>query len=186
MNRLLPVLSLLAVLAIANVSSAAAIYFRGNISSLSPGLPANGGADPLALAGAPASNPFEALVNTNNLGGITSGYIVFLGKNFNFTTGTVNTVAANPTLFSNMALLTPSNVATGQTLNISMPFLGSDNNFANLINNAGSFTISGGGLQYFGNITAIPEPGSMAVLAGLVMGCGGYSWRKRRKATATA
>ncbi len=182
MTRFLSVLALLAVATVANVSSAASVYFRGNISSLSPAL---GGADPLGLAGAPAANPFEAFVNTNNLGGITGGYIVFAGKHFNFNAaGTVNTVAANPTLFSNIGLLTPSNVATGQTLNISMPQLGSDNNFANLITQSGSFTISGGGLQYFGNITAIPEPGSMCALAGLVMGCAGYSWRKRRKPAA--
>ncbi|MFO0941584.1 MAG: PEP-CTERM sorting domain-containing protein [Pirellulales bacterium] len=43
----------------------------------------------------------------------------------------------------------------------------------------GSFTISGGGIQYFGGIQAIPEPSSMLVLTGLVVGAGAFSRRRK-------
>ncbi len=180
MFRLMSALALVLGL-IASQANAGSVYFRGSIAPFSPGLTTNGGSDPLGITtlGSPI---FEALVNTNGTGGITSGYIVFLGKHFNFSTGTVNTVAGNPTNFAGMALVTPSNVATGQTLEISIPALGSDNNFGNLINVPGNFAIRGPGvtLQYFGGIQAIPEPSSMFVLTGLVVGAGAFA--RRRKA----
>ncbi len=168
---------------IAQTADAAAVYFRGNIGSFSPGLTTNGGTDPLGLT-ALGSSAFEALVETNNLGTIQSGYIVFLGKHYNFTTGTVNTVLTNPTAFNGIQLLTPANAATGQTLAITIPTTGADGNFASLIDVAGSFQITGGGLQYFGNITAVPEPASMLALTGLVLGAGAYRRRSLKKQAA--
>lgn len=180
MFRLMSALALVLGL-IASQANAGSVYFRGSVSPISPGLTANGGSDPLGLSTL-SSSIFESLVTTNGTGSITGGYIVFLGKHYNFTTGTVNTVASNPTSFVGMSLVSPTNVATGQTFNISIPALGSDNNFSNLINVVGSFTISGGGIQYFGGIQAIPEPSSMMALTGLVVGAGVFGRRRRQTA----
>ncbi len=183
MLRTLFLMLAISFIGIAQQADAAAVRFRGNIGEFSPGLTANGGTDPLGLSPL-GSTTFEAVVQTNNLGTIQSGYIVFLGTYYNFATGTVNTVPTNPTTFSGMQLLTSQNAATGQTLAISIPTAGADGDFSSLIGVAGSFQITGGGLQYFGNITAVPEPGSMLALTGLVLGAGAYRRRSLKKKAA--
>ena len=156
-------------------ADAASVRFRGNISTFSPGLTTNGGADPLGLTGL-GSSTFEIAMTTNDAGTVTGSYMVFLGTSFNIASGTV---AANT--ISGIGILTAGNVATGQTMSINIPGLVGDGqaNFDAVIGVNGNFQIVGGGLQYFGNITAIPEPSAMLALVG---GVGCLALRRRKVA----
>ncbi len=177
MNRAI-LLALFSISLLASTSDAASVYFRGNINA---GLIPAG--DPLGIGALPSTN-FEALINTNGVGGITGSYIVFQGRYFNFTNGTF-TPATN--VFTGMTLLNPiTNTSTGFNI-VGMDFPGSSAGDTQaalnaLIGSSASFAIqNGGGLTYLGTITAVPEPASMFALTGLVIGFGGYQWRRRSR-----
>ncbi len=178
MVRMLGLVALVSVSLLASTCDAASVYFRGNINAgLIPGT------DPLGIGALPSTN-FEALINTDGSGAITGSYIVFQGKHWNFTNGSF-TPANN--VFTGMTLLNPiTNVSTGFDI-LAMDFAGSsagDNQAAlnALIGSSASFAIqNGGGVTYLGTITAVPEPASMVALTGLVIGFGGYQWRRRKQ-----
>ena len=165
-------------------SQAAEIYFRGAVTTIV-------GGDPLGINAFPNQN-FESWLFTNNNGGILGSYIVFAGKSLQFNSGTLGNNAGN-NVFQNMVLTDSNGVAAG-VLNITIPGpLVADNQaaFNSLIGRlGGTMTITGvpsnPGAVYIGGITAIPEPGSMLALSGLVIGCCGYTWRKRRLAAKKA
>lgn len=172
------ILAVFSISLLASTCDAASVYFRGNINA---GLIPVG--DPLGIGSLPSTN-FEALINTNNGGLINGSYIVFQGRHWNFTNGTF-TPATN--VFTGMTLLNPvTNASTGFNI-LAMDFAGSsaaDNQAAlnALIGSSASFAIqNGAGVTYLGTITAVPEPASMLALTGLVLGFGGYQWRRRSR-----
>ena len=175
MQRVIFLGSMLLALAATSVANAATVYFRGAITTTI-------GADVLGLSALPNQN-FEALVTTNNGGGVLGNYIVFQGRSFNFTTGTFGPSGGN-NLFSGLNLVSPTLVPSGVlTITIPGPVVAdSQAGMDSLIGRpGGTAIITIGGTTYIGGITAVPEPTTLLALTGLVGCCGAYGWRKRRK-----
>jgi hypothetical protein len=167
-------------------ASAAVVKFMGTLTSKSSGLT-------LPLGG------FEGELTVNNsvasFSSIASGKFVFGGTDTLLVTGgIVNVTGAGQILFS--IGNTNFNPVIGQTLTFiftGVPgvLAGSPINQATLDNlhsptslTASTFSFTDGSLTYNGSITAVPEPGSMALVASLVLGAGGWKWRKRKLAAA--
>ncbi len=173
MNRVI-LGTVLAIVAFASVQcQAAAVYFRGAMVS-------NIGGDTLGIMALPTQQ-FESLVTTNGAGGVIGNYIVFLGKSFNFSTGTFGAVGPNNG-FTNLVLTDDYGNAAG-TLTITLPgpvVPDTQAGFNSLIGRPGGIaTITFNGGTYIGGILAVPEPSSMLALTGLVLGCGAFARRRR-------
>lgn len=174
MNRL-ALAALMVVAAFATQANAASVYFRGAVTTAI-------GGDPLGIMALPTQT-FESLVNTNGAGGITSGYIVFQGKAFDFTTGAFGAVGPNNgftgiNLVDQLPAQNPSGVLT---ITIPGPVVpDTQAGMDSLIGRpGGTMFITFGGATYIGGIVAVPEPSSMLVLSGLVMGCGMFVRRRK-------
>ncbi|MCC6510084.1 MAG: PEP-CTERM sorting domain-containing protein [Pirellulaceae bacterium] len=180
-------LAVIALLCGAQGAMGAVVSFKGTLTSYTTVV---GAADPIVL-GLPED--FTVTVNTSG-SAITNGGIVFTGnsgKQFNLTGGTINIGAT--TDFSGISI-DPTFGSIGGTLNFSFAAVVPNNTQAGLdalIGSGGSASIfgfpftNGSAGFYQGAVTAVPEPGSMLALAGLVAGCGGYRWRRGRNSKQT-
>lgn len=181
-------LAAVALLCTMQAAMGAAVSFKGTFTNYTTIV---GASDPYALG-----LPEAFTVSFQTAGNaIIGGGIVFTGnsgKQFDFTGGTITTGAT-----TDFTGLTINNYpgAIGGTLSFSFATTIPDTTQASLDQlwfQTGSASFFGfpftNGAQgfYQGNITAVPEPGSMLALAGLVAGCGGYRWRRARKAKAEA
>lgn len=176
-------LALAAVLAISASAKASIVTFTGSLTYN----PIIGAADPLGIAG----QTLGIRMDVDGAGNVLSGHIrVVTGPGshysipFNPGTGTgalgANTVWSGinvPAAGNNMTISIAQSIPnfSAASLNLLNGVAGSASlNFVDLGNgNIGS---------YSGAITAVPEPGSMVALAGLVAGCGYYGWRRRKQA----
>jgi hypothetical protein len=127
---------------------------------------------------------------------ITGGKFVFNGNQVVTVTGGQISVGNGSVSF----LITGNRFTPNFSENMDFSFTSVPNVVANgginqtILNNlsqpnfltASSFVFDDGVNGYGGSITAVPEPGSMALVAGLVLGAGGWKWRKRRLAVAKA
>jgi hypothetical protein len=163
------VLAFLAVALLSSFSQAATVKFSGTYSLLA-------GVDSLAING----KAFLATIETNNAAGIISGQVwlspatVAATQNFPLVGGTV-TLGGGNTTFSGIA-------AGGGTLSFQLNQQAAgfaQANYFAIAGAGGASTWIVGGNIYSATITAVPEPASMLALAGLVVGCGGISYRRR-------
>jgi hypothetical protein len=174
----------LIVLTTVSSASAAAVNFRGTLTSN----PLSGGTLSLPLA------DFDAIVYTGApLGSnafVTGGFFDFNGTIVNINGGIVSITAGNTISFT---LLSPSNVTStfsftgvtglGGTVNQAAfdaltppPFRTTA--FQIFQTDGGANVLA----SYGGDISSVPEPGSMIALAGLAFGAGAWRLRKRKQA----
>ena len=160
---------------------AATVKFAGSLTSYAV---IGGVADPLAL-GLPET--FVATLETAGAS-ITSGQLTFTsGSGKFFVLGAAGTIVVGgaTTDFNGINILGPS----GGTLAFSIAksiATTSDADLASLLTFGGGPTIVGGFAGgnagvYTGAVTVVPEPSSMIALSALVLGAGGYRFRKRAK-----
>lgn len=167
------VLAFLAIALVTSVSQAATVKFSGTYSLIA-------GVDSLNIAG----KQFLATIETNNAAGIINGQMwlappsIAHTQYFGLTGGTVTLGApAGTSTFSGIA-------AGGGSLffQLNQQAAGfSQGDFLAITGAGGSSTWIVGTNIYSSTITAVPEPGSMLALAGLVVGCAGVTYRRRMK-----
>ena len=166
-------LAFLAIALVASVSQAATVKFSGPL-----GYTNVVGADVLNITG----KAFLATLETNDANGIISGQMwlspptVAATQQFNLSGGTI-AIGPGSTTFSGISMAggTLSFVLTQQAAGFSQADL-----FA-LQGSGGNSVLVVGGTTYIAAIAAVPEPGSMLALAGLVVGCAGVTYRRRMK-----
>lgn len=170
-------LTFLAIVLVASVGQGATVKFSGTL-----GYNNVVGGDVLNITG----KAFLATLETNNGSGVINGQLwlspanVTATQQFNLTGGTI-TIAPGSTTFSGISVAggsTVSFVLTQQAAGFSQADL-----FA-LQGSGGNSILVSGGTTYVAAIAAVPEPASMLALAGLVVGCGAVSYRRRRKLSA--
>ena len=139
-------------------------------------------ANPLPFYGSLTIN--DSATNSSTISG---GTFVFGTSSVILTGGTVNIVGGNQVDF----LMTPANSSPGVTISFNfapVAGLGTGINQSQIdllrdLTTNSFLLIDGNPLPLFqGSITAVPEPGSMLALAGLVGGFGGWHYRRRKLA----
>jgi hypothetical protein len=181
MQRFLPgtFLAVLFVMqALATPVEASVVRFTGTWSNYAPIL---GAADPLTLVG----QTFGIMADVDGAGNVTSGHIRITsgpGSHYSIAfTGANTSSALAPFALNNIPTASGGALSFGIGTNIAnflpagLDGLNGLNGFASLAGNFGGGNIG----VYSASITAVPEPGSAAVLMGLVVGGLGLYRRKR-------
>lgn len=164
------VLALLTVAMLSSVSQAATVKFSGSYSLVA-------GVDSLGIVG----KAFLATLETNNGSTILNGQMwlapptIAHTQYFGLSGGTV-TLGGGNTTFSGIS-------AGGGTLQFQLNQQAagfSQGDYLAITGAGGSSVWVVGANIYSATITAVPEPASMLALAGLVVGCAGVSYRRRK------
>ncbi len=160
-------------------SMAAVVRFAGTISNYTPIVGSN---NPINLLG----QTFAINADIDNAGNVTSGFIRFSGIPGNhFTvpfTGPNGSSAIAPFALNNIPTTSGTlSLSIAQNIpDFSPASLNQLKGFSGAMTLAGVFGANVG--VYSGSITAVPEPGSMLALGGLVAACGVFQYRRSRKA----